>query len=118
MPAEEVAESSKGAGDGYTKYTTYVLGNGAIEYTNCGVKVPSEMDRDPAKNGGETTLYTRQRKVFAPYGVSWKNTGIISPTNAQLETGTNWEVAQNNSSDKPDYFPIKAINIARIITRG
>ena len=104
--------------DAYTQYTTYVLGNGAIEYTNCGVKVPSEMDRDPAKNGGETTLYTRQRKVFAPFGISWKATGIVSPTNEQLETGTNWEIAQNNSSTKPEYYPIKAINIARIITRG
>ena len=118
MPTEEVAESSHGAGDGYTKYTTYVLGNGAFEFTNCGVKVPSEMDRDPAKNGGETTLYTRQRKVFAPFGISWKNTGIVSPTNAQLETGTNWEIAQNNSSTKQEHYPIKAINIARIITRG
>ena len=76
------------------------------------------MDRNPAKNGGETTLYTRQRKVFAPYGISWKNTGVISPTGVQLETGTNWEIAQNNSSDKPDYFPARAINIAQIITRG
>lgn len=24
------------------------------------------MDRNPAKNGGEDTLYVRQRKVFAP----------------------------------------------------
>ncbi len=118
MPVEEVAESSDDAGDGYTKYTTYVLGNGAIEYTNCGVKVPSEMDRNPARNGGEDTLYTRQRKVFAPYGISWKNTGVVSPTNAQLETGSNWEIAQNNSTAKPDYFPAKAINIAQIITRG
>lgn len=104
--------------DAYTEYTTYVLGNGAIEYTNCGVKVPSEMDRDPAKNGGETTLYTRQRKVFAPYGISWKNTSIVSPTTEELETGTNWEIAHNNSSDKSDSYPIKAINIMRIITRG
>lgn len=118
MPVEEVKESVSGAKDGYTKYTSYVLGNGSIEYTNCGVKVPSEMYRDPATNGGETTLYTRQRKVFAPFGISWKNTGIVSPTNEQLETGTNWEIAQNNSSTKPDYFPAKAINIMRIITRG
>ena len=102
----------------YTKYTTYVLGNGAIEFTNCGVKVPSEMYRDPAKNGGETTLYTRQRKVFAPYGISWKNTSIVSPTTDELETGTNWEIAHNNSSDKNATYPIKAINIMRIITRG
>ena len=104
--------------DAYTEYTTYVLGNGAIEYTNCGVKVPSEMDRDPAKNGGETTLYTRQRKVFSPYGISWKNTSIVSPTTEELEAGTNWEIAHNKSSDKSASYPIKAINIMRIITRG
>ena len=118
MPVVEVAESSEGAGDGYTKYTTYVLGNGAIEYTDCGVKVPYEMSRDAARNGGENTLYTRQRKVFAPFGISWKNTSVVSPTAAQLETGSNWEIAQNNSSSKADYFPIKGINIAQIVTRG
>ena len=26
------------------------------------------MSRDPKTHGGEDTLYTRQRKVFAPYG--------------------------------------------------
>lgn len=104
--------------DAYTEYTTYVLGNGAIEYTNCGVKVSSEMDRNPSRNGGETTLYSRQRKVFAPYGISWKNTSIVSPTAKELETGTNWEIAHNNSSDANAAYPIKAINIMRIITRG
>ncbi len=104
--------------EAYTEYTTYVFGQGAIEYTNCGTKTPSEMDRDPKKNGGESTLYSRQRKVFAPYGISFKNTGIISPTAEQLEDGNNWEIAWNNSSSDSRYFPLKAINIARIKTRG
>lgn len=94
------------------EYTTYVLGQGAIEYTNCGVKVPSEMSRDAKKNGGETTLITRQRKVFAPFGISWKNPAIISPTDAQLENGANWEIAKNENSSYPD----KAIAIAQIKT--
>lgn len=104
--------------EAYTEYTTYVLGNGSIEYTNCGVKVPSEMERNAHVNGGETTLYTRQRKVFSPYGISWKTPSIISPTADQLEAGTNWEIAQNNDSGNEKYYPIKAINIMRIITRG
>lgn len=99
------------------KYTTYVLGNGAIEFTDCGAKVPSEMYRDPAKNGGETTLYSRQRKCFAPYGISFVTNTIISPTNAQLETGSNWSLASNNATTKT-YYPHKAISIARIQTRG
>lgn len=99
-------------------YTTYVFGNGAIEYTNCGVKVPYEMDRAPEKNGGETTMYSRQRKVFSPYGISWKNMTIISPTDEELSTGTNWTLANSNESSSEKYFPEKAIPIARIITLG
>lgn len=99
-------------------YTTYVLGNGAIEYTNCGAEVPYEMARDAKTKGGVNTLYSRQRKIFSPYGISFKNTGIISPTDEQLESGSNWELANSNGTSKKEYFPIKAIPIARIITRG
>lgn len=102
----------------YTEYTTYVLGAGAIEYTDCGVKVPYEMARDAATNGGEDTLYSRQRKIFSPYGISFKQPSFTSPTDAQLETGSNWELANNNASSAKKYFPIKAIPIARILTRG
>lgn len=100
------------------RYTTYVLGNGAIEYTNCGVKVPSELSRNPSHNGGETTLYTRQRKVFSPFGISFTDGSIVSPTNSQLEDGKNWSLACNNSETKKMYYPQKAIAIARIMTRG
>lgn len=117
MPTEEVAESSLGAKDGYTKYTTYVLGNGAIEYTNCGVKVPYETDRDKFTNGGEDYLISRQRKIFSPIGISFKNSTIVSPTNSQLETGSNWELAPSTDSSNKVY-PHKAIPIARVITRG
>ena len=101
-----------------TAYTSYLLGDGAIEYTNVGAKKPYSMSEDDAKNGGETTLWSRQRKIFAPYGISFKNTGIVSPTDTQLETGSNWEIANSNESTGKDYFPHKAIAIARIITRG
>lgn len=102
-----------------TYYTTYVMGQGAIEYTNCGAKVAYEMWRDPKTDGGLDILYSRQRKIFSPYGISFKSgTNIISPTNTQLETGSNWQLAQNNNSGSAKYFPEKAIPIARIITRG
>ncbi len=114
MPTEEVAGDGENA---YTKYTTYVLGDGAIEYTDCGAKVPYETDRDAKTNGGQDTLYGRQRKVFAPYGISWTDSSIISPTDAQLETGSKWSLANSNENSK-EYFPHKAIPIARIITRG
>lgn len=99
-------------------YTTYVFGAGAIEYTDCGAKVPYEMDRNPEKNGGETTLYSRQRKCWSPVGISFKDGSIISPTDEELSKGSNWQLAQNNKSGAEKYFPIKAIPIARIKTRG
>ncbi len=113
MPAEEVS----GETETYTKYTTYVLGDGAIEYTDCGAKVPYETYRDPITNGGQDTLLGRQRKIFSLYGISWTDSSIISPTDAQLETGSKWSLANSNESAK-DYFPHKAIPIARIISRG
>ena len=115
MPVEQIAASGNDAA--YTKYTTYVLGDGAIEYTNCGVKVPYEVSRNPAKNGGQDLLFGRQRKIFAPYGISWTDSTIISPTDAQLETGSKWSLANSNETTK-EYFPHKAIPIARIISRG
>ncbi len=120
MPTEEVPASGEGdaATPAYTKYTTYVFGAGAIEYTNCGVKKPYSMSENDAKNGGETTLWSRQRKIFSPYGISFKAPSMISPTDEQLANGSNWEIANSNESGKREYFPIKAIPIARIITRG
>ena len=104
-----------------TAYITFVLGDGAIEYTNCGAKVPYEMDRDPKVNGGQDTLYTRQRKCFAPYGISF--TGIndlasLSPTNEELETGSHWELVNSNEAGTKEYIDHKAIAIARIISLG
>lgn len=101
------------------KYVTYAFGDGAIEYTDCGAKVPYEMDRDPKVNGGQDTLYSRQRKCFAPYGISFtKNTmSSLSPTNAELEIGANWELVNSGGTNK-QYISHKAIPIARIISLG
>lgn len=122
LPTEEVAETTSGAGDGYTKYTTYVLGDGAIDFEDVGVKVPYEMDRDPAKNGGEDTLYMRQRKVFAPKGISYekKSQASLSPTDEELANGANWELVHSGeaTASQRSYINHKAIPIARIISRG
>ena len=102
-----------------TTYTTYVFGDGAIEYTNCGAKVPAEMDRDPKTNGGQDTLYNRQRKCFAPYGISFTKQvmSTLSPTDAELANGSNWELVNTGGSEKT-YISLKAIPIARIISLG
>lgn len=106
--------------DSTTVYTTYALGEGAIEYTDCGAKVPYEVGRDPATNGGEDTLYSRQRKCFAPFGISFtqKSMATSSPTEAELEKGENWELVSTMAEGTKDYINHKAIPIARILSLG
>lgn len=108
--------------DDFKEYTTYVLGNGSISYENLGVKVPYEMNRNPAKNGGEDTLYSRQRKVFAPFGISYEKTSqaTLSPTDAELKNGANWSLVHSGESVAANrsYINHKAIPIARIKSRG
>jgi len=112
VPTEEVTGN-----DAYTKYTTYVLGQGAFDYVDAGAKVPAEPYRDPKTDGGVDMLITRQRKIFAPRGFSFvqPSTPIISPTNAQLETAARWTVVKNTNNE---YYPSKALPFARIISRG
>lgn len=106
--------------DGKTTYTTYVLGDGAIEYTDCGAKVPYEVDRDPKTNGGQDTLYSRQRKCFAPFGISFTQKAMakLSPTDAELENGENWELVNSATDDGKEYIAHKTIPIAQIISLG
>ena len=64
--AGTVAVATATAPTSVTAYITFVLGNGSIELTDCGAKVPNEVHRDPNLHGGEDTLICRQRKCFAP----------------------------------------------------
>lgn len=125
MPIEEVpaVEASDGveAQEAYTKYTTYILGEGAIDYENIGAEFPYEMARNASKNGGETTLYARQRKVFAPNGISYikKSQATLSPTDEELSNGANWELVNDGGTgSNRKYYDPKQIYIARIISRG
>ena len=104
----------------HTQYTTYVLGNGAINLEDIGAKVPYEMARDAAKNGGEDTLYTRKRKAVAVPGFSWTNKAVtsLSPTKAEISNPTNWELINDGSTSTKKFYDHKAIAIARIISRG
>ena len=102
-----------------TRYITYVLGDGAIEFTDCGVKVPYEMDRNPSTNGGQDLLYSRQRKCWAPFGISFTKSSMSSnsPSNAELATGGNWELVKS-AGGTPTYIDHKTIPIARIVSLG
>ena len=119
MPTEDVAETEDDPA--HTLYTTYVLGDGAFDFEDIGAKVSYEMDRDPKVNGGEDTLYSRQRKVFAPFGISYtkKVQATLSPSDAELGNGGNWTLVHNGESGaKTEYIDHKAIPIARIVSRG
>lgn len=108
--------------DGSTVYTSYALGEGAIEYEDIGVKVPYEMARDPKTNGGQDTLYTRQRKVFSPKGISYekKVQASLSPTDAELENGENWDLVHSGEATEAErsYIADKVIAICRIKSKG
>ena len=103
-------------------YITYVLGEGSIYFEDIGAKVPYEMARDPKTNGGQDTLYTRQRKVFAPLGISYEkvNQASNSPTPEELADGSNWTLVHSGEVNAADrsYINPKAIPIARIISKG
>ncbi len=115
MPTEQ-------AEDGSTVYTSYVLGEGTINYEDIGAKVPYEMARDPKTNGGQDTLYTRQRKVFAPFGLSYEKAkqASLSPTDDELADGTNWDLVHSGEATESErsYVNDKVIAIARIKSKG
>lgn len=100
------------------EYTTYLLGQGAFDFCDCGAKVPSEVYRDPTTVGGKDMLITRQRKLFAPKGFSFvqPSTPIVSPTDAQLATSARWTPVKDTAGS--GYYPSKAMPFARIISEG
>lgn len=114
VPTEVVGENESA----YTAYTTYILGQNAFDYCDCGAAVPNETHRDPKSAGGKEWLITRQRKIFAPKGFSFvqPTVPIVSPTNEQLATAARWTVIKDSAGT--GFFDNKAIPFARIISRG
>ena len=121
MPVEVVpaVTASEGvqAQDSYTKYTTYILGEGAIGFVPVGAKVPYEMVRDAKTKGGEDTLISRKRNAVSVAGISYLKVlqKTNSPTDEELKKGENWALVSNGDSKAISH---KAIPIARIISRG
>lgn len=114
MPTEDVAKA--GDVEAYTAYTTYVLGEGAIILDDVGDAVPYEMSRDPKTNGGQDTLYVRDRYICGVDGISFEKPATItaSASNTDLETGANWNII----NDGTKAIPHKAIAIAKIVSKG
>ncbi len=114
-----VIVTDEGLYDDSEKYTTYLLGKGSFSYEDIGAKVPYEMSRDPKTNGGQTTLYARQRKCFAPMGISYTKSSQVSlsPTDAELKNGANWKIIGDDDANS-ETIDHKMIPIARIISKG
>ena len=92
-----VADGANGA----KVYTSYILGRNAFCYQPLPVEVPAEMARDAKKNGGETSLITRERYILAPEGVSLKQSAYASKTSlsvSDLETANNWELVNDGAN--------------------
>lgn len=109
VPVENVG--GEDAGQGLKKYTTYLLGEGVLRGAQGRLDRPLDTAYDPAKNGGQETLYTRIRETMHPNGFSFKapSSGWTdSPTDAQLFASANWSIR----------FDPKAIPLARLITNG
>lgn len=87
-----VAATSEAA----AKYTTYILGNGAIQFASANVNTPSELVREALSGGGYNALVTRLRETIHPNGFSFTkpNSGYTgSPTDDQLASSNNWSLS-------------------------
>jgi hypothetical protein len=74
------------------------------------------MSRDPKTNGGQDTLYVRDRYICGVDGISFEKPSSItaSASNKDLSTGTNWNII----NDGENAISHKAIAIAKIVSKG
>ncbi len=102
--------------DGEPVYTTYVLGEKSVILDNIGDKVPYEMYRDPKTNGGEDTLFVRDRYICGVDGISFEKPAsvVASAKNSDLANGENWRII----NDGMRAVPHKSIALCKIISRG
>lgn len=96
--------------DAGNKYTTFILGNGAIKFEDAPVDIPVEMARNAEKAGGKDMIYTRLRETFAPYGFSFTedvsvDANIAVPDTILLDPA-NWE----------RHIDAKAVMMARVVS--
>jgi len=114
MPTEDVEATE--TTDAYTAYTTYILGNGSVILDDIGDSVPYEMSRDPKTNGGQDTLYVRDRYICGVDGISFEKPSSItaSASNDDLADGSNWNII----NDETNAIPHKAIALCKVVSKG
>ena len=100
-----IVDDSLKATDG--AYPIYFFAKGAVAYNEdtSGLEL-TETDRD--KLGGNDVLISRRAFVMHPRGVKWVGTAAgTTPTNDELATAANWELADN----------IKNVPITKLIAK-
>lgn len=114
--AANIADYYEKTADGEVTYTTYVLGANSIILDNIGDNVPYEMNRDPKTNGGQDTLYVRDRYICGVDGISFEKPASItaSAKNSDLSNGENWHII----NDGKTAISHKAIAICKIVSKG
>lgn len=92
------------------EYTTFLLGTGCIRTAMAPVEHPVTVSRDEKTNGGEETLWTRQRQTIHPNGFSFVKPEeyTSSPTRTQLGKTACWSLARNPQE----------IAMAKIVSNG
>ncbi len=112
MPTQEMTEGD----NTYIAYTTYVLGEGSIILDDIGDAVPYEMSRDASKNGGQDTLYVRDRYICGVDGISFEKPAscTASASNKDLKTGENWNIINNEAKA----ISHKSIALCKIVSKG
>lgn len=118
---DDIATYYEMTAEAYLAYTSYVFQRGFFEYENIGLATNKaiELARDPYGKGGKNDLISRVREMIVPKYISYTGTGTVSPTNANFETGSNWELANNDKTGNAKvYVDDKLIPVARVISRG
>lgn len=90
--------------------TVYALGAGSIRTGVAPVHKPVGWERSESKNGGETAIFTRIRRVLHPDGMTFNAPSTLdgSPTIAELTNKANWKLAYDH-----ELVPIAKITIAK-----
>lgn len=81
-------------GGGNYAYTSYLCAPGLLGFGESSPAKPVEIESKPAQGNGAgvETLYTRRQFAMQPLGHSWLEASVADefPTNAELETASNW----------------------------
>lgn len=81
-------------------YTTFFLGSGAFALGQAQHPVALEYDRMPLVDGGTDVLVSRMQAILHPVGIKFTGASLAkeTPTNAELETASNWVRAYDMSN--------------------